>query len=79
MKVFNHINDCWATISECKTKDEVNDLIQTFPRCMGEWWINIEDGYYVVTNRYYDSQLEDWFEDSEDLGIEAEEEEDYDD
>jgi len=73
MKVFNHINDCWAAISECKTIDEVNDLIQTFPRCMGEWWIDTEDSSYVVTNRYYDSQLEDWFEDSEDLEIEVEE------
>ena len=75
MKVFNHINDRWAAISECKTKDEVNDIIQTFPRCMGEWWIEVEDNSYVVTNRYYDSQLEDWFEDSEDLEIEVEEEE----
>ena len=28
MKTFNHINDCWEAISECKTIDEVNDLIQ---------------------------------------------------
>lgn len=75
MKTFNHINDCWAAISECKTKDEVNDLIQTFPRCMGEWWIDVEDKSYVVTNRYYDGQLDDWYEDSEDLGIDVEEDE----
>lgn len=73
MKTFNHINDCWEAISECKTKDEVNDLIQTFPRCMGEWWIDVEDDHYVVTNRYYDGQLDDWYEDSEDLGIDVEE------
>jgi hypothetical protein len=73
MKVFNHINDCWAAISECKTIDEVNDLIQTFPRGLGEWWIDVEDNSYVITNRYYDGQLDDWYEDSEDLGIEVEE------
>jgi hypothetical protein len=42
---------------------------------MGVWWIDVEDNSYVVTNRYYDSQLEDWFEDSEDLEIEVEEDE----
>ena len=44
---------------------------------MGEWWIDTEDGHYVVVNHYFDGQLEDWFEDSEDLEIEVEEDDDF--
>ena len=77
MKTFNHVNDCWEAISECKTVNEVNDLIQTFPRGLGEWWIDTEDGHYVVVNRYFDGQLDDWYEDSQDLEIEVEEDDDF--
>ena len=73
---FKHINDCWELISKAKTKSEVEDLFEHFPRWSGDWEIEVEDGQYVVTNTYFDVQCEVYDSDCRVLDIEVEEDED---
>ncbi|MBQ2183746.1 MAG: hypothetical protein II399_03850 [Lachnospiraceae bacterium] len=72
---YEHINDCWNDIRECKTREELETVLANLPRWSGSWYIDEEDGYLVVTNEYFDGQLDDYFSDSETLDIEAEAEE----
>lgn len=71
MKTYEHINDCWNAIREAKTKEEVEQLFEEFPRWSGDWYIEEEDGYYVVYNSYYDRCCECYDTDKETLDIEV--------
>jgi hypothetical protein len=66
-------------LEACTNIKEVNDLLDSFPRWSGEWWVDIvenQDGtkYYEVTNQYYDKQTGEVYCDTIDLDIEVEEE-----
>lgn len=78
MKTYTTVNDCWAKIREYwnnqETTDEedvehVRDLCGDFPNRFGEWTVDEEDGYITVTNKYWDRQLDDWYEESEDFEL----------
>jgi hypothetical protein len=76
---FEHINDCVNALEACTNIKEVNDLLDSFPRWSGEWWVDTvenRDGtkYYEVTNQYYDKQTDELYCDTIDLDIEVEEE-----
>lgn len=80
MKTFEHIRDCHNALEACMNIKEVNDLLDSFPRWSGEWWVDVvenKDGtkYYEVTNQYYDKQTDEWYCDTIDLDIEVEDEE----
>jgi hypothetical protein len=58
MANFEHINDCVDALKACKNIDEVNDLLDNFPRKFGDWWVDTigegADAYYEVTNEWWD-------------------------
>lgn len=79
MPNFEHIRDCHTALEACTSIKEVNNLLDSFPRWSGEWWVDIvenQDGtkYYEVTNQYYDKQTDDLYCDTIDLDIEVEDE-----
>jgi hypothetical protein len=75
---FYHIHDCVDALMNCETIDEVNSLLDSFPRKFGEWWVDVvgegEDAYYEVTNEYWDEQYEELCSNQYQLDIEVEEE-----
>lgn len=77
---FYHIHDCVDALMNCETIDEVNNLLDNFPRKFGEWWVDVvgegEDAYYEVTNEYWDEQYEELCSNQYQLDIEVEEDED---
>ncbi len=79
MLKFEHINDCVDALKACKNIDEVNDLLDNFPRKFGDWWVDTigegEDAYYEVTNEWWDSMNEELCSNTYELEIEVEEEE----
>jgi hypothetical protein len=76
---FYHIHDCVDALRNCENIDEVNNLLDNFPRKFGEWWVDVvgegEDAYYEVTNEYWDEQYEELCSNQYQLDIEIEEDE----
>lgn len=75
-KYTMHIGDVVDGLNACETIDEVRDFLDTIPRKFGEWWVDEVDGYYEVTNEWWDEQYEELNSRTYDLDIEVEEEED---
>ena len=73
-KYTMHIDDVVDGLYACKTIDEVEDFLDTIPRKFGEWWVDEVDGYYEVTNEWWDEQYEELNSRTYDLDIEVEEE-----
>ena len=68
---YKHINDCWSAVRQAKTVDEVNVLLETFPKWSGDWDLQLEyNSFYVKTyvlyNTHYDKDL-----DQEDTSVET--------
>jgi len=74
-KTFEHINDCWNALRACENRKEVIETINNFPRWSGSWFIDNDHSTILVTNDWYDEQLDDYFSESENLGIDWDEEE----
>jgi hypothetical protein len=76
---FYHIHDCVDALMNCEGIDEVNNLLDNFPRKFGEWWVDVvgegEDAYYEVTNEYWDEQYGELCSNQYQLDIEVEEDE----
>ena len=72
---FYHIHDCVDALMACETIEEVHALLGNFPSKFGEWWVDEVDGYYEVTNEWWDEQYEELNSRTYDLEIEVEEEE----
>ena len=75
-RFFEHINDCWNALRECETLDEVRTMIGQFPNCFGKWYVENENGSVLVTNEYFDGQLDDWFTEDETLDVDWTDDED---
>lgn len=73
--VFNHINDCWNAIEECKTHQELLELLENFPIWSGTWIVVNNQGYCQVINEFYEKNTEDYDFTREDTDIPYEEEE----
>lgn len=76
---FYHIHDCVDALEACDTIEEVRALIDAFPCKFGDWWVDTdedEDGnvFYVVMNKWWDKQAEDYQIDTYELDIEVEDE-----
>lgn len=68
MKNYSHIKDCWNALKFCKTREDMVDVVATFPIWSGTWTISPEeeeDHTVLVTNDWYDGQLDDYFTDEE--------------
>ena len=74
MTNYRHINDCWNELKnfwdskETSAEDieTITNIIGDFPNRFGTWEITENDSDHItITNSYYDSQLDDWYEDSE--------------
>lgn len=77
---YKHINDCWSAVREAKTVDEVNALLETFPKWSGNWDLRLEyNSFYVKTyvlyNTHYDKDLDQEDTSAEILDIPTPEEE----
>jgi hypothetical protein len=75
---FYHIHDCVDALMNCGTIDEVHDLFEIFPSKFGDWWVDIDEdadgnAFYVVMNKWWDKQAEDYQIDTYELEIEVEE------
>jgi hypothetical protein len=73
-KYTMHIDDIVDGLYACKTINEVRDFLDTIPRKFGEWWVDEVDGYYEVTNEWWDEQYGELNSRTYDLEIEVEEE-----
>ena len=57
---FKHINDVETAINNCKTKEELKDLLGKIPNKFGDWWVreNSDDNTCLVCNSWYDDLCE---------------------
>ena len=60
MKTFNHIDDIWEALKQCKTAKEVYDIIDYIPKNFGTWWADVVgENKIEVTNQWWDKYQED--------------------
>lgn len=76
---FYHIHDCVDALESCDTIEEIRALIENFPCKFGDWWVDIDEdadgnAFYVVMNKWWDKQAEDYQIDTYELDIEVEDE-----
>ena len=67
-----HIDDIVDGLMACETIEEVEEYLDTIPRKFGEWWVDEVNGYYEVTNEWWDSQTEELRCNTYELDIEVE-------
>lgn len=82
MKRFEHINDVWAALDDCKTLGEIYEVIGEVPNKFGNWYVDVDDARdedgeskVTVTNEWWDGQLDDMYSESEDYYVVVPEEE----
>ena len=76
---FEHVDEIWEALEECKTAEEVNDLLDCIPNKFGTWWVDeIDVGVIEVTNQWWDKNQEDMIVESQTFEINLEDEEDDD-
>lgn len=71
-KYTMHIDDVVDGLYACETIEEVEEYLDTIPRKFGEWWVDEVDGYYEVTNEWWDSMNEELCSNQYQLDIEVE-------
>ena len=76
MREYKHINDCWNAAREAKTIEELEEIIDEFPRWSGSWYIDTDKGTVTLRNTYWDNNAQEEYEDEEDLDIPVDDEED---
>ena len=58
---FKHISEVEEAINNCKTKEELEELLEDIPNGYGDWEIQCnDDGYCVAVNDWYDKVCETW-------------------
>lgn len=64
---YKHISEIKEKFQGCKTLDEINDVIRTIPGIFGRFGVELErrngQRIAVITNVYYDSNLDDYNDD----------------
>lgn len=67
---FKHIDEIVEATENCKTEEELEKLFGEIPNKFGTFYFERQDEETVtVYNNYYDSQTEDYVEDSWDVDI----------
>lgn len=76
---FKHVDDIWEALDECKTAEEVYDILDNIPAKFGTWWADVAgENQLEVTNQWWDKNQEDMIVESQTLEINLEDEEDDD-
>ena len=76
---FNHVDEIWEALEECKTVEDVYDIIDYIPNKFGTWWADVVgENQLEVTNQRWDKNQEDMIVESQTLEINLEDTEDDD-
>lgn len=70
IKEFKNFDDIWNALRACSTIHQIVETVENFPRWSGDWELKLTDHSVVVINRYFDAQLDDTYEESEELEFE---------
>lgn len=67
---YSHINDCWKALATAKSFEELDNIIDSFPRWSGDWCYH-ENGTNVieVTNEYFDNDSDSYKEDTREIEL----------
>ena len=70
--MFDNINEVWAALRNCKSATELGTMIGNIPNKFGKWEMVVgENNKVTITNSYFDGQLDDWYDESEDFYVEV--------
>lgn len=76
---FKHVDEIWEALEECKTAEEVYDILDNIPAKFGTWWADVVgEGELEVTNQWWDENQEDMMTENQTFEINLEGEEDED-
>lgn len=76
MRKFNHVDEIWEALEECKTAKEVYDLIDDIPNKFGTWWADVVgENQLEVTNQWWDKNQEDMIVESQTFEVILEDDE----
>lgn len=70
VKEVTNFNDVWTALQACSTIYQIVETVENFPRWSGDWELKLTDHSVIVINRYFDAQLDDTYEESEELEFE---------
>lgn len=63
MREYKHINDCWNAFDDAKNPEDVQYIMDDFPRWSGDWDWYEKDGEIHVVNTYFDRGAEEYIDD----------------
>ena len=70
---FKHVDEIWEALEECKTAEEVYDILDNIPAKFGTWWADVVgEGELEVTNQWWDANQEDMMTESQTFEVDLE-------
>ena len=70
IKEFKNFDDIWNAIRPCSTIYQLVKTVESLPHWSGDWEFKLTSNGVVVTNTYFDAQLDDTYEEEEELEFE---------
>lgn len=67
VKTFKNFDDIWNAIRSCSTIHQLVKTVESLPRWSGNWDFKLTSDGVVVVNTYFDAQLDDTYEEEEEL------------
>lgn len=68
IKEFKNFEDIREALRSCSTIHQLVKTIESFPHWSGAWYLSkLTDHSVIVTNRYFDAQLDDTYEEEEEF------------
>lgn len=65
-----NFTDIWRTLRSCSTINQLVKTVESLPRWSGDWDFKLTDHSVIAVNTYFDTMLDDTFEEEEELEFE---------
>ena len=70
IKELKSFEDIWRALRSCSTIHQLVKTVESLPRWSGDWDFKLTDHSIVAVNTYFDTMLDDTFEEEEELELE---------
>ena len=59
---IRHTEDIDKCFEACKSKSDVAKVIKAIPGYFGTWWAEYDGSYFTIVNKFFDDDIEDYYE-----------------
>ena len=70
VKEVTNFTDIWRALRSCSTIHQLVKTVESLPRWSGDWDFKLTDHSVIAVNTYFDTMLDDTFEEEEELELE---------